>query len=80
MAIAMVTGARYHPVMTLAAIKSAIEALPEEEQGTLMDWLLERDREEWDKQITEDFSPRGRGASLLKEIDAAIDRGDFKPL
>ena len=66
--------------MTLAAIKSAIEELPEDEQGALIDWLLKRDREEWDKQITEDFSPGGRGASLLKEIDAAIDRGDFKLL
>ena len=76
----MVTSARYHPVMTLAAIKSAIEELPEDEQGALMDWLLERDREEWDKQIIEDFSPGGRGARLLEEVDAAIDRGDFKPL
>ena len=76
----MVTAARYHPVVTLAAIKSAIEELPEDEQGALMDWLLERDREEWDKQIIEDFSPGGRGARLLEEVDAAIDRGDFKPL
>jgi hypothetical protein len=66
--------------MTLAAIKSAIEELPEEEQGALIDWLLKRDREEWDKQIIEDFSAGGRGASLLKQVDAAIDRGDFKPL
>jgi hypothetical protein len=76
----MVTAARYHPVVTLAAIKSAIEELPEDEQGALMDWLLERDREEWDKQIIEDFSPGGRGARLLEEVDAAIDGGDFKPL
>jgi hypothetical protein len=66
--------------MTLAAIKSAIEELPEEEKGALVDWLLNRDREEWDRQTTEDFSPGGRGASLLEEVDAAIDRGDFKPL
>ncbi len=66
--------------MTLASIKSAIEDLPEEEKGALIDWLLSLDREEWDKQIAEDFSPGGRGASLLEEVDAAIDRGDFKPL
>jgi len=76
----MLSAARYYRIMTLAAIKSAIEELPEEEQGALIDWLLKRDREEWDKQITEDFSAGGRGASLLKEVDAAIDRGDFKPL
>jgi len=66
--------------MTLAAIKSAIEGLPEEAKTTLIDWLLRRDREEWDKQIAEDFSPGGRGGKLLDEVDAAIDRGDFKPL
>jgi hypothetical protein len=66
--------------MTLTAIKSAIEELPEEEKGALLDWLLSRDREEWDKQIAEDFSPGGRGSRLLEEVDAAIDRGDFKPL
>jgi hypothetical protein len=66
--------------MTLAAIKSAIEELPEEEKGALIDWLLSLDREQWDKQIADDFSPGGRGARLLGEVDAAIDRGDFKPL
>jgi hypothetical protein len=66
--------------MTLTAIKSAIEELPDEQKGALLDWLLSLDREEWDKQIAEDFSAGGRGASLLKEVDAAIDRGDFKPL
>lgn len=66
--------------MTLATIKSAIEGLPEEEKAALIDWLLSRDREAWDKQIAEDFSPGGRGASLLEEVDAAINRGEFKPL
>jgi len=66
--------------MTLATIKSAIEGLPEEEKTALLDWLLSRDREDWDKEITRDFSPGGRGASLLGEVDAAIDEGNFKPL
>jgi hypothetical protein len=65
--------------MTLAAIKSAIEGLPEEEKSALIDWLLSRDRKDWDKQIAEDFSPGGRGVKLLDKVDAAIDRGDFKP-
>jgi hypothetical protein len=66
--------------MTLAAIKSAIEGLPKEEKCALIDWLLSRDRVDWDKQIAEDFSPGGRGVKLLDDVDAAIDRGDFKPL
>lgn len=66
--------------MTLTAIKSAIEGLPEEERTALIDWLLSRDWEDWDKQIAEDFSAGGRGAKLLEAVDEAIDRGDFKPL
>jgi len=66
--------------MTLATIKTAIEGLPAEEKTALVEWLLSLDREEWDKQIAEDFSAGGRGAKLLEEVDAAIDRDDFKPL
>jgi len=66
--------------MTLNAIKSAIEGLPQEQKTALLNWLVNRDREEWDKQIAEDFSPGGRGGKLLEEADAAIDRGNFKPL
>lgn len=66
--------------MTLNAIKSAIEGLPEDEQQTLLDWLLALDRERWDKEISGDFSPGGRGMKMLDKVDAAIDRGDFKPL
>jgi hypothetical protein len=65
--------------MTLAAIKTAIEGLPEKEKTALITWLLSRDREDWDKQIAEDFSPGAQGAKLLEEVDGAIDRGDFKP-
>lgn len=66
--------------MTLATIKSAIEGLPEEEKTALMEWLLSRDREDWDKQIKQDFSPGGCGTKLLDEVDTAIQRGDFKLL
>ncbi len=66
--------------MTLAAIKSAIEALSEDEKAELTAWLLSLARESWDKEISEDFSPGGRGMKLLDEVDSAIDRGDFEPL
>ncbi len=66
--------------MTLNAIKSAIEELPEEEKRALVDWLLSLDREKWNEEISEDFSPGGRGMKMLDEVDAAIERGDFKPL
>ncbi len=66
--------------MTLNAIKSAIKELPEEEKRALVDWFLALDREKWDEEISEDFSAGGRGMKLLDEVDAAIDRGEFKPL
>jgi hypothetical protein len=64
----------------LTAIKPAIEELPEEEKRALVDWLLALDREKWDTEISEDFSPSGRGMKILNQVDAAIDRGDFRPL
>ncbi len=66
--------------MTLNAIKSAIKELPEEEKRALVDWFRALDREKWDEEISEDFSAGGRGMKLLDEVDAAIDRGEFKPL
>jgi hypothetical protein len=66
--------------MTLAAIKSAIENLAEKEKSALLDWLLRADRVNWDKQMSKDFSSGGPGMKVLDEVDAAIDRGDFKPL
>jgi hypothetical protein len=65
--------------MTLATIQSAIEGLSEEEKAALLEWLLSRDREDWSKQIAEDFSPGGRGTKLLEKVDAAMDRRRFKP-
>ena len=66
--------------MTLGAIKPAIEELAEQERTAFIDWLLRRDREEWDRQMAADLSSGGREGRLLDEVDAAIDRGDFKLL
>ncbi len=65
---------------TLAQIKAAIEKLPEGDWTELATWLTSLERQTWDAQIAEDFAPGGRGMDLLKEVDAAIDRGDFTPL
>jgi hypothetical protein len=67
-------------IMTLSAIKDAIQGLSHEEKTALMDWLADVERELWDAQIARDFSPGGAGMDLLKEVDAEIDRGNFKPL
>lgn len=66
--------------MTLTRIKSAIAELSNAEKAELTAWLVSLDREAWDKEISQDFSPGGQGMKLLDEVDSAIDRGDFKPL
>ncbi|MEK7408596.1 MAG: hypothetical protein AAB225_26295 [Acidobacteriota bacterium] len=65
---------------TLAEIKAVIENLPEQERAELATWLASLERQAWDAQMAEDFSPGGRGMELLQEVDAAIDREDFTPL
>ena len=66
--------------MTLSAIKDAIQALSDGEKTALIDWLASVDRQLWDAQIEQDFSPGGAGMDLLKVVDAEIESGNFKPL
>ena len=66
--------------MKLAEIKTFITELSDEERTELASWLLDLDRQAWDRQIEDDFSPGGAGMKYLEEADSAIDRGDFKPL
>jgi hypothetical protein len=66
--------------MTLAELKDAIEQLPGEDRTALASWLADLEREDWDDQIRHDFSPGGPGLGLLEEVDAQIDRGNFKKL
>ena len=66
--------------MSLVEVKQTIERLSEEDQAALVAWLDQRDRESWDRQITRDFSPGGAGMTLLEQVDAEIDKGNFKPL
>ncbi len=66
--------------MTLEAIKEAITELPPCEKTRLAAWLLQQDREEWDRQIEEDFSPGGHGMALLEEAEADVREGRAKPM
>ena len=67
-------------VMTLEAIKQAIKALPQGEQSSLVAWLKQQDAEARDKEIEQDFSEGGAGASLLEAWDAEIKGGKSVPL
>jgi len=66
--------------MTLEAIKEAITELPSHEKTRLAVWLLEQDREEWNRQIEEDFSPGGQGMALLEEAEADVREGRVKSM
>lgn len=66
--------------MTIQAIKEAIEELPPRVKTRLAAWILRQDREEWDRQIEDDFSPGGRGMGLLKEAESDIRQGKTRPL
>jgi len=59
--------------MTIEAIKDAISALPEKERLELEDWIADQ----WDAQMSKDFSPGGRGAALLERVDAEIEAGNL---
>lgn len=66
--------------MTIEAIKEAIADLPAEEKTRLAAWVIEQDREEWDRQIQYDFSPGGRGMALLEEAQADAREGRSRPM
>jgi hypothetical protein len=66
--------------MDIGEIQHAIEALSPEQQMTLLDWLAERDRREWDAQIERDFSPGGAGMNLLERVREEVRRGGSVPI
>ena len=67
---------RYYADMDMADIQRAIETLTVEQQTALLDWLAERDRLQWDREIELDFSPGGLGTDLLERVKAQAQRGE----
>jgi hypothetical protein len=63
--------------MTVDAIKEAIAGLSEHERATLAAWLIEREYDEWDRQMAKDFSPGGRGHHLVEKVQQQIAAGEF---
>ncbi|MEP7364248.1 MAG: hypothetical protein ABI972_13415 [Acidobacteriota bacterium] len=66
--------------MGIDALKDEILKLSEAEQAELRSWLMNREWDEWDREMAEDFSPGGRGEHLLSEVNKKVDAGDFAPL
>ena len=54
-------------------IRKDIMALPSNKRGQLLHWLIEMDKRDWDRELEEDFSGKGPGASLLDQV-----REDFR--
>ena len=65
---------------SLREIQTAIDGLSSGERQALLDWLLDADRQDWDRQIASDFGPDGPGAQRLADIDEQIRLGKYSPL
>jgi hypothetical protein len=63
----------------LEEIKTAVDALREEEYGEFRQWFLERDWAKWDQQIEAD-SASGKLDFLIREAEEAKAKGTLKEL
>ena len=61
--------------MSLAEIKTAVDALSPEELAELAAFIRERDHAAWDRQIEADFGEGGRLHGVVEEVDADIRAG-----
>ena len=68
------------PKMSLAEIKSAVDALSPEELSELAAFIRERDGATWDRQIDADFGTSGRLRELADEVRADARAGKLQDL
>ena len=66
--------------MSLAEIKTAVDALSAEELAELAAFVRERDQAAWDRQIDADFAEGGRLRSVVEEVDADIRAGRLQDM
>ncbi len=66
--------------MSLAEIKTAVDALSPEELVELAAFIRERDQAAWDRQIEADFAEGGRLQRVVEEVDADIRAGRFQDM
>ena len=64
----------------LHKIQADIAELSPKERGSVLAWLIEEDRRDWDEDICRDFSEGGAGMKLLADIDEQIRSGNFRPM
>ena len=58
---------------TETQIRKEIMSLPPDKGGQLLQWLIDMDKRDWDREIEEDFSGQGQGVRLLHQV-----REDFR--
>jgi hypothetical protein len=66
--------------MSLAEIKSAVDALSPEELAELAAFIRERDNATWDRQIDADFAEGGRLREVADEVRADTRVGKLQDL
>jgi hypothetical protein len=66
--------------VSLAEIKTAVDALSPEELAELAAFIRERDQAAWDRQIDADFAEGGRLRSVVEEVNADIRAGRFQDM
>jgi hypothetical protein len=78
--LALLRPTRYIAFVSLAEIKTAVDALSLDELTDLAVFIRERDNAAWDRQIDSDFSENGRLSSVAEEVREDIRAGRLKDL
>lgn len=71
---------RYSPLVSLAEIKNAVEALSPAELAELATFVRQREDAAWDQQIDADFAEGGRLAPVVNEVREDIRAGRLTDL
>jgi hypothetical protein len=66
--------------VSLAEIKTAVDALPPEELAELAAFIRQREQAAWDRQIDADFAEGGRLHSVAEDVRADIRAGRLQDL
>ncbi len=53
---------------TDSQIRKEIKSLPPDKRGQLLQWLIDMDKRDWDRELEEDFSGEGQGVRLLHQV------------
>jgi len=68
---------KFLAMSTVSEIERAIEKLPARDVTKLAQWILQRDNEEWDRQMDQDAAA-GKLDFLIKEANAARKNGTLR--